>query len=126
MSAVLERNYTQEKRKNVLKGEIWLVELDGIGSEQKGMRPCVIVSNNVGNFHAPIVVICPVSSSTTKNPLPTHVYIDAKRSGLYQNSVCLVEQTCRIDKSRLKSRITKLSQEYMDEINEALRVTFAL
>lgn len=129
MSMTLGCNYERRKSRPiaVFKGEIWMANLDGgIGSEQSGIRPVLVCQNDAGNFFAPTTQIAPISSSKSKKPLPTHVHINAKKSGLERDSVVFIEQVRTIDKSRLLNRITKLNKEYMEEIDSAIKISFGL
>ena len=95
-----------------------------IGSEQGGIRPVVIIQNDIGNKHSPTVIAAAITSQTGKNRLPTHIQIDSKNSGLKADSVVLTEQIRTIDKSRLKEKIGHINN--MNEINNALGVSFGL
>ena len=116
------------KRNNepqVLRGEIYYADLSpAYGSEQGGLRPVLIVQNNVGNRHAPTTIIAPLTSRLTKKPLPTHVEFSCEH--LSQDSVALLEQIRTIDKSRLKQRMGWASAEVMTEIDRALKISLGL
>ena len=110
------------------KFEIYYADLSpAFGSEQGGLRPVVIVSNDVGNFHAPIVQIAPITSVVTKYRLPTHVYLDCNETGLKSNSIVVCEQIRTIDKKRLTDYVTTIhNKEIQNKINEAIKRSFAL
>lgn len=94
-----------------------------IGSEQGGHRPVVIVQNNLGNLHAPTVIAVPITSSTAKPNLPTHVRIPAGEAGLWRPSVVLCEQVRTMEKSRLSQRLGALSEGFVEQINQALQIS---
>lgn len=110
-----------------LRGDMYYANLgDGIGSEQKGYRPVLIIQNNVGNKHSPTVIVAAISSKIgAKAKLPTHYYIDAE-CGLQMPSVVLLEQLRTIDKKRLEGYIGRLSEKHIKGINHALAVSIGL
>lgn len=110
-----------------LRGDMYYANLgDGIGSEQKGYRPVLIIQNNVGNKHSPTVIVAAISSKIgAKAKLPTHYYIDAE-CGLQMPSVVLLEQLRTIDKKRLEGFIGRLSEKHIKGINHALAVSIGL
>jgi mRNA interferase MazF len=109
----------------VLRGEIYYADLSpSYGSEQGGLRPVLIVQNNVGNRHAPTTIIAPLTSRLTKKPLPTHVEFSCEN--LSQDSVALLEQIRTIDKSRLKQRMGCVSSEVMEQVNKAMMISLGL
>ena len=108
-----------------MRGEIYYADLDPvIGSEQGGMRPVLILQNNVGNMYSPTVVIVPITSRMTKNELPTHVKISAEV--LEKNSIVLLEQIRTIDKCRLDNYIGKVTAEEMKMIENALLISVGI
>ena len=110
-----------------LRGEMYFADLGkGIGSEQEGFRPVVIIQNDVGNKHSSTVIAAPISSKITgKRRLPTHYYLEAE-NGLEEPSVVLMEQVRTIDKRRLTRYIGKLPEQTMAELNHALAVSVGL
>lgn len=111
----------------VKKGDLYFADLSPvIGSEQGGVRPVLVVQNNVGNKYSPTIIVAAVTSQKNKAQLPTHVSIDAAGNGLSKNSVVLLEQLRTIDKSRLRERIGTLNQELMPDVNEALGVSLGI
>ena len=112
----------------VKKGDLYFADLSPvIGSEQGGVRPVLVVQNNVGNKYSPTIIVAAVTSQKHKAQLPTHVSIDAAGNGLSKNSVVLLEQLRTIDKSRLKEKIGHIDDEnVMNKINNALGVSFGL
>lgn len=117
------------KRTNRLvhRGEIYYANLSPVvGSEQGGMRPVLIVQNDVGNKHSPTTIIAPITSCLVKNKLPTHVDLDSGEGGLQSASVTLCEQVRVIDKTRLLEKIGTLTENRMAEIDNALRISVGL
>lgn len=108
------------------RGEIYLAELPtGIGSEQSGLRPVVIIQNNCGNKHAPTVIVA-VITSRRKNDMPTHCSISAEKYGMKYDSTIMAEQIFTLDKSRLIKKIARLDVEDTAWLNESLRVSLCL
>lgn len=98
-----------------------------VGSEQGGIRPVIIIQNDIGNKHSPTVIAAAITSQTGKNKLPTHIEIGAQNSGLKADSIVLAEQIRTIDKSRLKEKIGHIEDSgVMNKINSALGVSFGL
>lgn len=110
----------------IKKGDIYYANLSPVvGSEQGGIRPVVIIQNNVGNEYSTITIAA-VTSKLTKNRLPTHAFVRASEDGFSCDSVILLEQIRTIDKIRLIERIGTLSQDALDMLDEKLRISFAL
>lgn len=112
----------------VKRGDMYYADLSPvIGSEQGGVRPVLIIQNNVGNKYSPTVIVSAITSQLNKNKLPTHIELDSKEFGLKSNSVVLTEQIRTIDKSRLKEKIGHIDDNrIMNRINNALGVSFGL
>ncbi|GLI18741.1 MULTISPECIES: type II toxin-antitoxin system PemK/MazF family toxin [Tepidanaerobacter] len=111
----------------VRRGEIFYADLNPVvGSEQGGIRPVLIVQNDVGNKYSPTVIIAAITSQIDKAKLPTHVELPSKDYGLEKDSVILLEQLRTIDKRRLKQKITILDQEIMKKVDKALKVSLGL
>ena len=113
--------------KTYLRGEMYYADLGkGVGSEQEGYRPVVIIQNDVGNKHSPTVIVASISSRISgKKKLPTHYYMNAE-DGLREPSMILLEQIRTIDKRRLGQRIGKLSDKHIAGLNNALAVSVGL
>ena len=110
----------------VQRGEIYYAELSPVvGSEQGGMRPVLILQNNVGNKYSPTVIVAAITTKIDKGKMPTHVEVGSDR-GLEKDSVVLLEQIRTIDKQRVKEKITRLKKDKMAEIDEALRISVGL
>lgn len=111
----------------IRRGDIYYADLSPvIGSEQGGVRPVLVVQNDVGNKYSPTVIAAAVTSQINKAKMPTHIEIKADEYGLAKDSVILLEQVRTIDKKRLKDKIGKLDDELMNQVNEALSISFGL
>lgn len=112
----------------VKRGDMFYADLSPVvGSEQGGVRPVLIIQNDVGNKHSPTVIAAAITSQTGKSKLPTHIEIGSQNNGLKADSVILTEQIRTIDKSRLKEKIGHINDEHvMAELNNALGVSFGL
>lgn len=111
----------------VKRGDLFYADLSPvIGSEQGGIRPVLVVQNDVGNKYSPTIIAAAVTSQINKAKMPTHIEISAKKYGLVKDSVILMEQIRTIDKKRLKEKIGRADDELMQRVNKALSVSFAL
>lgn len=109
------------------RGEIYYADLSPVvGSEQGGVRPVLIVQNDVGNKYSPTVIVCAITSQLTKAKLPTHVELAASSYNLPKDSVLLLEQVRTLDKRRLTEKITTLDAFKMKEVNRALIISLGL
>lgn len=116
---------TNIEEKILVKGAVYYADLDPIvGSEQKGIRPVLIIQNNLGNKHGNTILVAPISSNIAKE-LPTHVLIK-QFERIRKDSVILLEQIRAIDKRRIKGFIINLDDETMDKVNEAIKISFDL
>ena len=112
---------------NIKRGEIYYADLSPVvGSEQGGIRPVLIVQNDVGNRHSPTVIAAAITSQRDKSKLPTHIEVQADKCGLAKDSVVLLEQIRTIDKKRLKDKMGELDLGSMDKVNTALSISFGL
>ena len=112
---------------NVRRGDIYYADLSPVvGSEQGGIRPVLIVQNDVGNKYSPTVIAAAITSRTDKSKLPTHIDVFADKFGLEKNSVILLEQIRTIDKKRLREKMGHLDESVMDKVNGAISVSFGL
>lgn len=115
------------KKVIIKRGDIFYADLSPVvGSEQGGIRPVLIIQNDVGNKHSPTVICAAITSKMNKAKLPTHVEVDAKRYQIVKNSVVLLEQVRTIDKQRLRELVCHLDTELMMKVNEALRISLEL
>ena len=112
----------------IKRGDMFYADLSPVvGSEQGGIRPVLIIQNDLGNKYSPTVIAAAITSQTNKTKLPTHIELDENTEGLKSNSVILTEQIRTIDKSRLKERIGHIDDiNVMNKINDALGVSFGL
>jgi len=111
----------------VKRGYIFFADLSPvIGSEQGGVRPVLVIQNNVGNKYSPTVIIAAITSQIDKAKLPTHVEIEAEEYGLEKDSVILLEQIRTIDKQRLQDKITELDEKAMQKVNQAIKISLGL
>jgi len=111
----------------VKRGDIFYADLSPVvGSEQGGVRPVLVVQNDVGNRFSPTVIIAAITSQINKAKMPTHIEISAEEYGLSKDSVILLEQIRTIDKKRLRERIGHLDEELMKRVNDAMTVSFGL
>ena len=112
---------------NIKRGDIYYADLSPVvGSEQGGIRPVLIVQNDVGNRYSPTVIAAAITSRQSKTKLPTHIPIEATGCGLTKDSVVLLEQIRTLDKRRLKEKMGSVDHRAMKEINQALSVSFGL
>ncbi len=108
----------------VKRGELYYADLSPVvGSEQGGVRPVLVVQNDVGNKYSPTVIAAAVTSQMGKAKLPTHIQIAAGDYGLPKDSVVLLEQIRTIDKRRLRERIGELPLDLMRKVNDALMIS---
>lgn len=111
----------------VRRGDIYYADLSPVvGSEQGGVRPVLIVQNDVGNKFSPTVIAAAITSQRDKTNLPTHIEVDAHDCGLAKDSIVLLEQVRTIDKRRLREKMGALDDGSMGKVNEALSVSFGL
>ncbi len=120
----------QKRRVNKLtvrRGDIYYADLSPVvGSEQGGIRPVLIVQNDVGNKYSPTVIAAAITSRTAKSKLPTHIEVYADKYGLARDSVILLEQIRTIDKKRLREKMGHLDEDVMNRVNDAITVSFGL
>ena len=112
---------------SVKRGDIYYADLSPVvGSEQGGVRPVLIIQNDIGNKHSPTVICAAITSKMNKAKLPTHIELNANKYDMVKDSVILLEQLRTIDKKRLKDRVCHLDQEIMKEVNTGLMVSLEL
>ncbi|WP_138159513.1 type II toxin-antitoxin system PemK/MazF family toxin [Peptoniphilus catoniae] len=108
----------------IKRGDIFYADLSPvIGSEQGGVRPVVIIQNDMGNKYSPTTIVAAITSQLNKTKLPTHVNVNSKDVPLPKNSVILLEQIRTIDKKRLRERIGHFDDKIMREIDDAIKVS---
>lgn len=112
---------------NIRRGDIFYADLSPVvGSEQGGLRPVLIVQNDLGNRYSPTVIAAAITSRVNKTKLPTHIDVAGAESGLTRDSVVLLEQIRTLDKTRLKEKMGHLDAGTMQTVNDALGVSFGL
>lgn len=112
---------------NVKRGDIFYADLSPvIGSEQGGIRPVIIIQNDIGNKYSPTVIVAAITSQINKAKLPTHVEISSEEYGLNRDSVVLLEQVRTLDKKRLKEKIGHMTDEDMRKVDKSLLISLAL
>ena len=111
----------------IRRGDIYYADLRPVvGSEQGGVRPVLVIQNDVGNRHSPTVICAAITSRMNKAKLPTHVELDAGKWNLSRDSVILLEQVRTIDKQRLRDKICHIDGEVLRRVNEALMISLEL
>ena len=111
----------------IKRGDIYYADLSPVvGSEQGGMRPVLIVQNDIGNKYSPTVIAAAITSQRFKTQLPTHIQVDAQDCGLSKDSIVLLEQVRTLDKQRLKERMGNLGESDMIRVNRALSVSLGI
>ena len=112
---------------NIKRGEIYYADLSPVvGSEQGGIRPVLIVQNDVGNKFSPTVIAAAITSQRFKTDHPTHIQVNADNCGLAKDSIVLLEQVRTLDKKRLREKMGNLNKSDMYKIDKALSVSFGL
>ncbi len=108
----------------IKRGEIYFADLNPVvGSEQGGIRPVLIIQNDIGNRHSPTVIVLAITSRIEKAKLPTHVEVSAGASGLKRDSVILGEQVRTLEKKRLRERLGQLPDALMAQVDDAMRIS---
>ena len=111
----------------VKRGDVFYADLNPVvGSEQGGVRPVLIIQNNIGNKYSPTVIIAAITSKIDKAKLPTHVEIEADSTQIEKDSVILLEQIRTIDKKRLQRRVTRLNEETLEKVDKAIEISLGL
>ena len=112
---------------NIRRGDIFYADLRPVvGSEQGGIRPVLIIQNDIGNKHSPTVICAAITSKMNKAKLPTHIEIDASNYDIVRDSVFLLEQLRTIDKQRLKDKVCHLDQDILAQVDRALQISLEL
>ena len=112
---------------SIRRGDIYYADLSPVvGSEQGGLRPVLIIQNDIGNRYSPTVIAAAITSRMSKTRLPTHIDIYAEEAGLAKDSVILLEQIRTLDKKRLKEKMGHLDEGMMDHVNTAIAISFGL
>lgn len=116
-----------KKRVEVRRGDIFYADLSPVvGSEQGGVRPVLVLQNNIGNKYSPTIIVAAITSQINKGKLPTHVEISQNDFGLSKDSVVLLEQIRTIDKKRLREKIGHFDDGMMDKVDESIQISLGL
>ena len=116
-----------EYKVTIRRGDIFYADLRPVvGSEQGGIRPVLIIQNDMGNKHSPTVICAAITSKMNKAKLPTHIVLEAERYGVVKDSVILLEQVRTIDKSRLREKVCHLENDVLKKIDIAIKISLAL
>ncbi len=111
----------------IKRGDIFYADLRPVvGSEQGGIRPVLIIQNDVGNKHSPTVICAAITSKMNKAKLPTHIEIDSSKYDIVKDSVILLEQLRTIDKRRLKDKVCHLDRSMLEKVDHALEISLEL
>lgn len=111
----------------IRRGDVYYADLRPVvGSEQGGIRPVLIIQNDVGNRHSPTVIVAAITSQINKSKLPTHVELSSRSYEMVKDSVILLEQLRTIDKRRLKERVCHLDGEILTKVDKALEISLEL
>ena len=123
----LNQTIYAERDPMISRGDLFSACLDPVvGSEQGGIRPVLVIQNDVGNRYSPTVIVLAITGQVNKARLPTHVPVNCEGTGLQKDSVILAEQIRTLDKRRLRERIGTLKPEVMDRVSEALKVSLGV
>ncbi|MDY2695729.1 MAG: type II toxin-antitoxin system PemK/MazF family toxin [Eubacteriales bacterium] len=115
------QNYNTE---NIKRGDIYYADLSPVvGCEQGGIRPVLVIQNDIGNKYSPTVIVCAITSQLTKAKLPTHIELAGDKYNLPKDSVCLLEQIRTLDKRRLQEKISYIDEQKQKEINRAILIS---
>lgn len=113
-------------KKTVKRGDIYYADLSPVvGCEQGGIRPVIVIQNNIGNKHCPTVIVAAITSQHKKQ-MPTHIHLSVDECRLSSDSTIMLEQVRTIDKNRLKNFVSNITKEKMEEINQAILVSLGL
>ena len=123
----IQQTLYAERDPMINRGDLYSACLDPVvGSEQGGIRPVLVIQNDVGNRHSPTVIVLAITGQINKARLPTHVPVPAQGNGLMKDSVILAEQIRTLDKRRLRERIGTIDPEVMDKVSEALKISLGV
>ncbi len=112
---------------SIKRGDLYFADLSPVvGSEQGGVRPVLVIQNDIGNRYSPTVIAAAITSRLNKAKMPTHIEVSAREYGLEKDSVILLEQIRTIDKSRLREKIGELGEYKMSEVNRAMMISLGV
>ena len=125
----IDKEYANDSNRQnmpIFKGDVFFADLNPVvGFETGGVRPVVVIQNNIGNRYSPTIVAA-ITSNSNKKDMPTHVRVEAAESGLLPGSVVMLEQIRTIDKRRLREHMGRLDEKQMHEVDDAIAVSFGL
>lgn len=114
----------ETRQAEIKRGEIYYADLSPtVGSEQGGVRPVLVIQNDIGNKYSPTVIVCAITSKLSKAKIPTHIELESTKYNLPKDSVCLLEQIRTLDKQRLGQKISKLNEIKMKEVERAILIS---
>lgn len=114
----------ETRQAEIKRGEIYYADLSPtVGSEQGGVRPVLVIQNDIGNKYSPTVIVCAVTSKLSKAKIPTHIELESSKYNLPKDSVCLLEQIRTLDKQRLGQKISTLNEIKMKEVERAILIS---
>jgi len=114
--------------KQVKRGEIYYANLsnNNIGSEQNGIRPVVVIQNDIGNYYSPTTIVAVITSICKKTNMPVHLFLPKEKFNLKEDSIVMLEQIRTIDKKRLLRKVSELDEEYINLLDEKLKISLGL
>lgn len=114
----------ENRQAEIKRGEIYYADLSPtVGSEQGGVRPVLVIQNDIGNKYSPTVIVCAITSKLSKAKIPTHIELDSLQYNLPKDSVCLLEQIRTLDKQRLGQKVSALNEQKMKEVERAILIS---
>lgn len=114
----------ETRQAEIKRGEIYYADLSPtVGSEQGGVRPVLVIQNDIGNKYSPTVIVCAITSKLSKAKIPTHIELESTKYNLPKDSVCLLEQIRTLDKQRLGQKISTLNEIKMKEVERAILIS---
>jgi mRNA interferase MazF len=123
----MSKDWWSVKKLKVKRGDVFYANLNPVvGSEQGGVRPVLVIQNDIGNKYSPTVIVAAITSRINKAKLPTHVEIPAGYTNLDKDSVVLLEQIRTLDKKRLQRHIAHLGEDVIEDINQSLEISLGL
>lgn len=114
----------ENRQAEIKRGEIYYADLSPtVGSEQGGVRPVLVIQNDIGNKYSPTVIVCAITSKLSKAKIPTHIELESEKYNLPKDSVCLLEQIRTLDKQRLQQKVSCINETKMKEVERAILIS---
>lgn len=114
----------ETRQAEIKRGDIYYADLSPtVGSEQGGVRPVLVIQNDIGNKYSPTVIVCAITSKLSKAKIPTHIELESSKYNLPKDSVCLLEQIRTLDKQRLGQKVDTLNEQKMNEVERAMLIS---